>query len=399
MGWEELGDHIQENVQDDAGDHRPEELPGVRPVVPCGRCTSRFRFGPSTHGTEEWSPGGIFDCLELRQARGGGLPSRTGPEGTIIQGRGLERDRWFGRGGTTSRPGETAGWGNAATSGTARSSTRRFCAWSEAFAASASSISGAGTGTLTRRWAREGASRSVGVDRSAASLRFARRREMRRPSGAEFVRRDSADLTGFGSGSFDLVAAHMSLMDIADAAATIREVRRVLAAGGRFIFSISHPCFDIDLESTWVVERAPFARENSVFRKVRGYRKERVIRVPWNVSKTEVAYTLSYHRTLATYLRYLRAAGLAVVRMEEPLPGPEAIRNSPQGAFMREIPLHLVVEAVPWSRPTARPEVQATGVANVGTYSRGGRPTIGIACPQARQRFFASRFQAWIVNP
>jgi len=214
---------------------------------------------------------------------------------------------------------------------------------------------GCGNGYLTRRWAREGASRSVGVDRSAASLRFARRREMRRPSGAEFVRRDSADLTGFGSGSFDLVAAHMSLMDIADAAATIREVRRVLAAGGRFIFSISHPCFDIDLESTWVVERAPFARENSVFRKVRGYRKERVIRVPWNVSKTEVAYTLSYHRTLATYLRYLRAAGLAVVRMEEPLPGPEAIRNSPQGAFMREIPLHLVVEAVPWSRPTHGP--------------------------------------------
>src|SRR5208282_4355243 len=57
------------------------------------------------------------------------------------------------------------------------------------------------------------------------------------------------------------------------------------------------------------------------------------------------------------------------------------------------------------ARPPGRPlgpsaEVdQDTGVAKLGTYSGGGRPTIGIAWAHARHRFWASKFQDWIVNP
>ncbi len=249
---------------------------------------------------------------------------------------------------------------------------------------------GCGNGYLTRRWAREGAVESVGVDLSDANLRFARRREMRRPSGARFVGQDAARLKAFGDGSFDLVVAHMSLMDIEDAKGTVREVGRVLADRGRFVFSINHPCFDIDLQSMWVVEGDRL--EITVFRKVSGYREEKVVRVPWKISEKETAYTLSYHRPLPTYLRYLRAAGLAVVRMEEPSPEPEAIRKSPQAPFLVEIPLHLVVEAVPvpgWagrrrragalrSRESRRSgRTPATGVRRSG--SRGHRRGTGSA--------------------
>jgi ubiquinone/menaquinone biosynthesis C-methylase UbiE len=204
---------------------------------------------------------------------------------------------------------------------------------------------GCGNGYLTRRWARQGAVASVGVDLSAASLRLARARESHQRTGARFVRQNSARMRAFEDASFDLVVAHMSLMDIADADRTVQEVGRLLADGGRFVFSIGHPCFDIDLHSVWVVERAPF-EEDRVYRKVSGYRTEKVLRLPWHVSPTERAYTLSYHRPLPTYVRYLRRAGMAVVRMEEPTPRPEAIRRSPQGALLEEIPLHLVVEAV-----------------------------------------------------
>lgn len=200
-----------------------------------------------------------------------------------------------------------------------------------------------GNGYLTRRLKRRGATRAVGVDASAASIRIARRRETAHPSGAEFVRGDAARLSRFPAGSFDRIVANMALMDIRDAEATIREIGRLLAPGGRFVFSINHPCFDVDERSAWVVEHHPYRW--SVARKVEGYRHERPVRVPWKISDTEMAFTLSYHRTLATYSRYLFGAGLAILRMVEPAPKPEILRKSSQGPFIAQIPLHLVIEA------------------------------------------------------
>lgn len=217
---------------------------------------------------------------------------------------------------------------------------------------------GCGNGYLTRRWARAGAAEAVGVDRSARSLRLARRRESTVRSGARFLRRDASDLVGLADASFDLVVANMAMIDIADAAGAVREAARVLSPDGRFVFSVSHPCFDLDERSMWVVERV---REpdgvwrDHVWRKVRLYRDERSVRVPWHISPTEVGWTRGYHRTLSTYSRLLRDAGLAIVRLEEPAPLPEVIRKSPQGRFIAETPLHLVVEAeFRRPRPTAR---------------------------------------------
>jgi len=205
---------------------------------------------------------------------------------------------------------------------------------------------GCGNGYLTRRFKRQGAARAVGVDASLASIRFARRREAARRTGAEFVHGNAAHLPQFPAGAFDRVVANMSIMDIRDAASTLVEMGRLLAPDGRLVFSINHPCFEIDENSTWLVERHPY--RESVARKVEGYRRERPVRVAWKISENEMAYTTSYHRTLATYSHYLNDAGLAIVRMTEPEPKPEILRKSAQGLFIAEIPLHLVVEAAPW---------------------------------------------------
>lgn len=210
---------------------------------------------------------------------------------------------------------------------------------------------GCGNGYLTRRFKRRGAVRAVGVDGSRASIALARRREAAAPTGAEFCCADSAHLGRFASGSFDRVVANMSLMDIRDGAGTIREMSRLLAPEGRAIFSISHPCFDVDMNSSWLLERHPY--HDTVARKVEGYRHERSFRVPWKVSETEMAYTTSYHRTLSTYARYLNDAGLAILRLAEPSPKPEVVEKSNQGTFIAEIPLHLVVETAHFGGPTS----------------------------------------------
>ena len=209
---------------------------------------------------------------------------------------------------------------------------------------------GCGNGYLTRRWARQGARTALGVDRSVPTLEFARRRERAHPSGARFLEGDAAHLPELEDSAFDLVVANMSLQDIADGEGTVREVARLLTPQGRFVFSLSHPCFDLDERSGWVVERV---REpdgtwhNVVWRKVRAYRDEREVRVPWKISETETGFTTSYHRTLSTLSRWLRAHGLAIHRLEEPAPLPEAVRSSPQGPYIAEVPLHLVIEARP----------------------------------------------------
>lgn len=207
-----------------------------------------------------------------------------------------------------------------------------------------------GNGYLARRFAREGARSVVGVDLSAPTLGRARARERAAPTGARFLLGDAANLRALPDRSFELVVANMALMDIEDGAGAVREAARVLAPGGRFVFSVCHPCFDTDDRSMWVVERGMASDgtfSDTVWRKVSGYRDEGKRSVPWDVGSGRSVRTDSFHRTLATYSRLLRAAGLVISRLEEPSPRPEMLDGSPQGRYIREIPLHLVVEAIP----------------------------------------------------
>lgn len=228
-----------------------------------------------------------------------------------------------------------------------------------------------GNGYLARRFAREGAAEVVGVDRSPMAIRLARRRARATRSPARFEVGDASRLR-FAHGTFDLVVANMALMDIRHAARAVSEAARVLVPGGRFVFSINHPCFDIDGRSSWVVEQA-MGRDgrptSTVSRKVSGYRAERPVRVPWDLGPREVAWTPAYHRTLATYARYLRHAGFAIVGLEEPTPEAEMLTASPQGRFIAEIPLHLVVEG---RRLPVTPASRTPGRSRPGAGRRSG---------------------------
>jgi ubiquinone/menaquinone biosynthesis C-methylase UbiE len=200
-----------------------------------------------------------------------------------------------------------------------------------------------GNGYLSRRFARQGAS-VTGVDANAPIIERARRREAREPLGITYQVGDAAHLDQLDDGEFDLVICNMALMDIEDAAGAIGEAGRVLRREGRFVASLSHPCFDKVNTSGWAIEQ--IYPVTTIWRKMSHYREVTVDELPWLQIPDQVVHTRAYHRPLSWYFRAFRAAGLAVTALEEPEPTEEFLAaESPQGPWIAEIPLHCVIEA------------------------------------------------------
>jgi SAM-dependent methyltransferase len=199
-----------------------------------------------------------------------------------------------------------------------------------------------GNGHNTRRLARLGA-RVTGVDLSDGLIAASRAREEREPLGIAYHVADAAHLEMLADGAFDLVACQMALMDIPDAAGAIREAGRVLRAGGRFVALLCHPCFDVPESSGWAYER--MGPEAIVWRKVRRYAEPGEGLVYWRVDG-ELVYVTAYHRPLSWYVRALRAAGMVLTALEEPPPPDAFMAHEPElGVWMRDVPMHLVIEA------------------------------------------------------
>lgn len=164
-----------------------------------------------------------------------------------------------------------------------------------------------GQGRVSREAARRGAS-VVGVDVSQQLIASARLAELERPLGIEYVRADAAGGTGLEPGSFDVVLCNFGLSDIDDLAGALATAGGALRAGGRFVFSILHPCFP-----GWG-ERA-----SGSWPPGQGYFREGWWRTG-NAASAIRRRVGANHRTVATYLNALTDSGLRVDRVVEPPP-------------------------------------------------------------------------------
>lgn len=165
-----------------------------------------------------------------------------------------------------------------------------------------------GQGRVARELARRGA-RVVGIDLSERLLEIARRYEAAKPLGVVYRHGDAQELSGVENESFDGVACSLALMDIPDLPATLAAVRRVLRPGGWFVFSITHPCFQLPRSPVKGEDRA--GEEAGYF--VEGF---------WRSDYPEGVRGKvgAYHRTLGTYLNALGTASLGLERLVEPRP-------------------------------------------------------------------------------
>jgi len=193
---------------------------------------------------------------------------------------------------------------------------------------------GCGEGHLARRLAERGGA-VIGVDVSPVLLTRARDRTI--GENPRFVLDDAHRLTSFRAGRFDLVVANMMLMDVPDLASAYSAVRRVLRRGGRFVCSITHPCFQAPHADSVVDAEGRFvARCVSRYATEGAWRSSNPAGIRGRVG--------AHHRTLSGYLNALVVAGFALTHLSEPTLPPDRY-PSPHTRGRVEIPSVLVIDA------------------------------------------------------
>lgn len=199
---------------------------------------------------------------------------------------------------------------------------------------------GCGDGAYARELARRGAD-VIGIDGSECLLKVARQRAEAEGVFLQFMHLNASALNGIESASFDIVVASMSLMDVENYAASIREVCRVLPGGGELVMSITHPCFSAPV-SEWIRDDDGALRMFGVDRYFE--------RVAWE-SRITSAFrvpVLRRHRPLEDYMRAPIEYGLRLEEFHEPSVTPRELQLSKRFRKLARVPYFLFMR---WRKP------------------------------------------------
>jgi SAM-dependent methyltransferase len=185
---------------------------------------------------------------------------------------------------------------------------------------------GCGHGWLSALLLEAGA-RVRGIDGSEALLAHARRIA----PDIEFSQYDLVRDTLPTDRCYGRIVAHMVLMDLPDIDRTLAFVRRVLEPGGRFVFTMPHPCF-----FNYRTRSDPDTGD--LYCGVADYLEP----AEWWVAS--YGGHRHYHRSLTFYVEALRRHGLTLTRLYEP---PHASRDPDpvRAAFYRRVPKFILIEA------------------------------------------------------
>jgi SAM-dependent methyltransferase len=167
----------------------------------------------------------------------------------------------------------------------------------------------------------------VGIDASPTLLAAAREAD----PGGTYELADAAALP-LSDASADLVTAFMSLHDIDDIDAALREVARVLVPGGRLRSAIVHPINSAG--------RFPTRELDAVFEIRDSYFEERRLSNTFESDGLTITFT-SQHRSLERIARAILDAGLLIDRVAD-----VADLSDPAGSPWRRLPLFLHLGAL-----------------------------------------------------
>ena len=158
---------------------------------------------------------------------------------------------------------------------------------------------------MCSRWLRTEGAEPVALDLSGGMLGHAADAAARSGIAVPLVQADAQRLP-FATGSFDLACTAFGAVPfVADSAAVMREVARVLRPGGRWVFATTHPLrwvFPDDPGPAGLTARTPYFDRSPYV----------------EVDDAGEPVYVEHHRTLGDRVRELVAAGLQLVDLVEP---------------------------------------------------------------------------------
>ncbi len=158
---------------------------------------------------------------------------------------------------------------------------------------------------MCSRWLRTEGAEPVALDLSGSMLGHAADAAARSGVAVPLVQADAQRLP-FATGSFDLACTAFGAVPfVADSAAVMREVARVLRPGGRWVFATTHPLrwvFPDDPGPAGLTARTPYFDRSPYV----------------EVDDAGTPVYVEHHRTLGDRVRELVAAGLQLVDLVEP---------------------------------------------------------------------------------
>jgi SAM-dependent methyltransferase len=172
------------------------------------------------------------------------------------------------------------------------------------------------------RWLVERGARVVGLDISAGMLRHAVEANRHRGVAVPLVQA-GAEWLPFADGSIDVACSAFGAVPfVADSAAVMREVARVLRPGGRWVFAVTHPF-------RWIFPDDPGPEGLTV---TQSY----FDRTPYvEIDAAGVPTYVEHHRTLGDRIREIVGAGLTLQDLVEPEWPPGHVREWGQWSPLR----------------------------------------------------------------
>lgn len=143
----------------------------------------------------------------------------------------------------------------------------------------------------------------------------------------------SIESYAFEPGSFDVIVSSMALHYVADYAAAVHRVFEALKPGGRFVFSVEHP----------VCTANPIGWIKDEDGKMLHWPLDHYLHEGQRNTNWFVDGVVKYHRTVATYINVLIAAGFKLDHLGEPGPTAEAMASRPALASEKRRPPILVL--------------------------------------------------------
>lgn len=197
-----------------------------------------------------------------------------------------------------------------------------------------------GQGVFCRELEKLGAD-VIGIDSSKKLIELAKSRS---PESIKYIVSDATNMKSFQTGTFDAVTCIMAIQNIDPLNKIMSETARVLKSGGRFLFVMSHPCFRIPKQSSWVFDN----RKHIQFRRIDRYISEIKAPIRMHPGSDPSQTTYTFHRPLGEYFKALRSNSITIIDLEEWVshrlskPG---TRAAAENTSRVEIPLFMAILA------------------------------------------------------